>query len=56
MIAPPMTAPLPVQPHTVVQQPSRAPQLGYVNTGLTQYRKCKIYSGKNGLPGRFLQG
>ena len=56
MIGPPMTAQLPVQPHTEVQQPSRAPQLGYVNTGLTQYRKCKIYRGKNGLPRQFLQG
>ena len=35
---------------------ARAPQIGYVNTGLTHYRKCKIYRGKNGLPRRFLQG
>ena len=56
MIAPPMTAQLSDQPHTVVQRPPRAPQPGYVNTGFTKYRKYKIYRGKNGLPRRFLQG
>ena len=38
MTAPPMTAAPPVQPQSVVQQPSMAPQQpGFVNTGYTQY-------------------